>query len=229
MAQTSGRPCPACGTIVPTGQRFCTNCGTDIHNVSPANQPSQYGGVAEQNPVMQQVPPYAQSPNAQQQYNPLLDQQQQQSNTVAEVLGALGLLFFMRRYRPGYRARRQSHGACGCLFMIVILLIVLGIIGFVVSASQSRLTRAASARLYPTTCRKWVICLHAKIFCGGGQYLRATFHLYDIRPFNDGVRSFSAGTEDDGWDTSGREERRVHPAEHAAFRNFIAEYACGLT
>lgn len=139
MAQTSGRPCPACGMIVPTGQRFCTNCGTDINVVQPDNQSSQYGGVAQQNPVMQQVPPYAQAPFSQQQFVPPSYQQpQQQSNAVAEVLGALGLLFFMRRFRPGYRARRQSHGACGCLFMIVILLIVLGIIGFAVSASQSR-------------------------------------------------------------------------------------------
>lgn len=137
MAQTSGHPCPACGTMVPAGQRFCTNCGTDTSAAQPANQPGQYRGLPQQHPSMQQVPPYAQAPNAQQQFNPMLDQQQQQNNTLAEVLGALGLLFFMRRYRPGYRARRQSHGFCGCLVLLVILLIMLGIIGFVVSASQS--------------------------------------------------------------------------------------------
>ncbi|HLX38916.1 MAG TPA: zinc ribbon domain-containing protein [Ktedonobacteraceae bacterium] len=132
MAQTSGHLCPACGTMVPAGQRFCTNCGTDTTGTQPANQPgqySQYMGSPQQNPSMQQVPPYAQAPNAQQQYNPLLDQQQQQQNNpLAEVLGALGLLFFMRRFRPGYIARRQSHGACGCLFMIMVLLCVLFII-----------------------------------------------------------------------------------------------------
>lgn len=129
MAQTSGHPCPACGTIVPAGQRFCTNCGTDTAAAQSANQPGQYRGSPQQNPSMQQVPPYAQAPNAQQQYNPLLDQQQQQQNNpLAEVLGALGLLFFMRRYRPGYQARRQRHGACGCLFMIMVLLCVLFII-----------------------------------------------------------------------------------------------------
>ncbi len=137
MAQTPGHPCPACGTIVPTGQRFCTNCGVDTTAAQPFNQSSQYGGVAQQNPSMQQVPPYAQAPNAQQQYNPLLDQQQQQSNPLAEVLGALGLLFFMRRYRPGYEARRQRHGACGCLFMLMVLVAVIIIIGIIVSASRS--------------------------------------------------------------------------------------------
>ncbi len=139
MAQTPGHPCPACGTIVPTGQRFCTNCGSDINAAQPANQSSQYGGPPPPHPSMQQVPPYAQAPFSQRQFvPPSFQQPQQQSNAVAEVLGALGLLFFMRRYRPGYRARRQSHGACGCLFMIVILLIVLGIIGFAVGAGQSR-------------------------------------------------------------------------------------------
>jgi predicted nucleic acid-binding Zn ribbon protein len=137
MAQTSGHPCPACGTIVPTGQRFCTNCGVDTTTAQPANQSSQYGGPLPQNPSMQQVPPYAQAPNAQQQYNPLLDQQQQQTNPLAEVLGALGLLFFMRRYRPGYEARRQRHGACGCLFMLMVLVAVIIIIGILVSASRS--------------------------------------------------------------------------------------------
>lgn len=139
MAQTPGHHCPACGTIVPAGQRFCTNCGTDIHAAQSASQSSQYGGSPQQNPSMQQVPPYAQAPFSQQQFVPPSYQQpQQQSNAVAEALGALGLLFFMRRYRPGYQARRQRHGACGCLFMIVMLLIVLGIIGFAVGASQSR-------------------------------------------------------------------------------------------
>jgi len=127
MAQTSGRHCPACGTMVPAGQRFCTNCGADITSAQSASQPGQYGGAAQYNPSMQQVPLYAQP-----------QQPQQQSNTLAEILGALGLLFFLRRYRPGYQARRQRHGACGCLVLLVILLIMLGIIGFAVGASQFR-------------------------------------------------------------------------------------------
>lgn len=131
MAQTSGHSCPACGTMVPAGQRFCTNCGADTTAAQSASQPSQYGGSFQQNPSMGQVPPFAQAPNVQQQFNPSLyqqQQQQQQSNPLAEVLGALGLLFFLRRYRPGYQARRQSHGACGCLFMIMVLLVVLFVI-----------------------------------------------------------------------------------------------------
>ena len=137
MAQTSGHPCPACGTMVPAGQRFCTNCGTDTVAAQSANPASQYGGAQQQHSSMQQVPPYAQAPNAQQQYNPMLNQQQQQTNPLAEVLGALGLLFFMRRYRPGYQARRQSHSSCGCLFMIMVLAVVIFIISIFVSASHS--------------------------------------------------------------------------------------------
>ncbi|HKV60256.1 MAG TPA: hypothetical protein VJO32_18350, partial [Ktedonobacteraceae bacterium] len=71
-------------------------------------------------------PPYAQAPGTygQQQIPPY--QQPQKSNPIAEALGALGLLFFLRRYRPGYQARRQSSGCCGCLVTLVILLAVFG-------------------------------------------------------------------------------------------------------
>ncbi len=116
MSQVSGRPCPACGTPVPAGQRFCSNCGTDMEVSRPA---SQYGGPPPQNfPQAQPVPPYGQ----QQQYQ----QPQQKSNPIAEALGALGLLFFLRRYRPGYSARRQSSGCCGCLVALIILLAIFG-------------------------------------------------------------------------------------------------------
>ena len=133
MSQNPGRPCPACGTPVPAGQRFCSNCGTDLTVSGPA---SQYGAPGASSPQQvspygrqqqqQQVPPYAQAPGAfsQQQIPP--GQQPQRSNPIAEALGALGLLFFLRRYRPGYQARRQSSGCCGCLFTLVILLFVFG-------------------------------------------------------------------------------------------------------
>jgi len=130
MSQVSGRPCPACGTPVPAGQRFCSNCGTDMEVSRPA---SQYGGPPPQNfPQAQPVPPYAQSPYGQQQQ---YQQPQQKSNPIAEALGALGLLFFLRRYRPGYQARRQSSGCCGCLVTLVILAIFLGIPGFLIYRS----------------------------------------------------------------------------------------------
>ncbi|HLQ10607.1 MAG TPA: zinc ribbon domain-containing protein [Ktedonobacteraceae bacterium] len=132
MSQASGRPCPACGTPVPAGQRFCSNCGTDLTVSGPA---SQYGGQSPQNypqapyGQQQQVPPYAQAPGAfgqqQQQISPY-QQPPQKSNPIAEALGALGLLFFLRRYRPGYQARRQSSGCCGCLVTLVILLLIFG-------------------------------------------------------------------------------------------------------
>jgi hypothetical protein len=91
-----------------------------------ASQPgSQYGGPPPQNfPQASPVPPYAQSPYGQQQQQQY--QPPQKSNPIAEALGALGLLFFLRRYRPGYRARRQSSGCCGCLVTLVILLAVFG-------------------------------------------------------------------------------------------------------
>ncbi len=139
MSQNSGRPCPACGTSVPAGQRFCSNCGTDM-NVSgqpgqqgqygsspqqglpPTQQTPQYGGYGQQQ--QQQVPPYAQAPGS---YGQVPQYQQpQRSNPIAEALGALGLLFFLRRYRPGYQARRQSSGCCGCLVSLVILLAIFG-------------------------------------------------------------------------------------------------------
>jgi len=131
MSQTPGHSCPACGTQVPAGQRFCSNCGTDLTVSRPA---SQYGGSPQQQIPsygQQQVPPYAQAPGAfGQQPVPSYQQPQQKSNPIAEALGALGLLFFLRRYRPGYQARRQSSGCCGCLVTLVILLAIFGIPGY---------------------------------------------------------------------------------------------------
>lgn len=132
MSQASGRTCPACGTPVPSGQRFCSNCGTDLTVSGPA---SQYGGSSpQQTPYgqpQQQVPPYAQAPGSYGQQPVQQYQQPQRSNPIAEALGALGLLFFLRRYRPGYRPRRQSSGCCGCLVALVILLLIFGIPGYV--------------------------------------------------------------------------------------------------
>lgn len=137
----SPRACPVCGTSVPAGQRFCSNCGTNVETGQPAGQaPSQYGA-----PTPQAQPPYQQAPYGQQygqqgqqfgqpQYGqqPLQPYQQpQKSNPFAEALGALGLLFFLRRYRPGYRPRRQSSGCCGCLVTLIILGIIFGIPAYV--------------------------------------------------------------------------------------------------
>lgn len=124
MSDIPGRPCPTCGTRVPDGQRFCSNCGTDMSGAQPV---SQYGGPPPQSfSAPSQVPSYAR----QSQPVPPYAQQPQQSSPIAEALGALGLLFLLRRYRPGYVARRQSSGCCGCLVLLVILLIVLGIPGY---------------------------------------------------------------------------------------------------
>src|SRR5215469_14157526 len=126
MAQ-SPRTCPNCGTTVLAGQRFCSNCGTQVETGGPAGQ---YAGSPPQRfpqaqPPPPYMPPYAPPPYAQQQY-----QQSQKTNPMAELLGALGLLFFLRRYRPGYTPRRQSSGCCGCLVLLVILALVLGIPGY---------------------------------------------------------------------------------------------------
>jgi hypothetical protein len=140
--------CPNCGTPVPAGQRFCNNCGTPIEAVGPA---SQYGGPPPQSfPQPQpQQPPFAQSPyprpqlGQQPQYGQLpqyqQNQQPQKNSPIGEALGALGLLFLLRRYRPGYRARRQSSGCCGCLVTLVILLIVLGIPAYAVYRANPHL------------------------------------------------------------------------------------------
>jgi zinc-ribbon domain len=133
MSQMSGRSCPNCGVPIAAGQRFCTNCGAILE--AQPQPPSQYGGPlpAQNYPQAQQVPQYAQQqplvpPYAQaqqQQQVPLYAQQpQQQQSPIAEALGALGLLFLLRRYRPGYRPQRQRSGCCGCLVLLLILFIL---------------------------------------------------------------------------------------------------------
>ena len=97
---------------------------------------SRYGGTQPSQGQGQQS--YPQAPFAQQgqpfqfgqPVQPYQQPQQQKSNPIAEALGALGLLFFLRRYRPGYRPRRQSSGCCGCLVALVILGIIFGIPGY---------------------------------------------------------------------------------------------------
>src|SRR5437588_520503 len=79
MSQT----CPNCGTAVPAGQRFCSNCGTDMGTAGPA---SQYGGPPPQNfpQVQPQQPPYTQPQYCQQsyqQYQPYQQYQQPQITT----------------------------------------------------------------------------------------------------------------------------------------------------
>jgi hypothetical protein len=139
MSQSS-RTCPNCGNSVPAGQRFCTNCGTDLQSGQAPGPASQYGGPMPQGQQGQQ--PYPQAPYGQQSYGqppygqygqqPVQPYQQpQKSNPIAEALGALGLLFFLRRYRPGYRPRRQSSGCCGCLIALIILGIIFGIPAYV--------------------------------------------------------------------------------------------------
>lgn len=146
----SPRTCPNCGTPAPAGQRFCSNCGTDLGMAGPA---SQYGGPSSTQPAshpydqspyatpsspqqpLQPMQPQGQPANQYQSYQPNQQYQQyqqppQKSNGFAELLGALGLVFFMRRYRPGYQARRQSSGCCGCLVALVILGLIVGIPGY---------------------------------------------------------------------------------------------------
>lgn len=142
MSQSS-RTCPNCGNTVPAGQRFCNNCGADLQSGQAPAPASQYGGPMPQGQQGRQgQPSYPQSPYGQQPYGqPQYGQygqqpgqpyqQPQKSNPFAEALGAMGLLFFMRRYRPGYRPRRQSSGCCGCLVALVILGIIFGIPGYV--------------------------------------------------------------------------------------------------
>src|SRR5215469_8116890 len=135
MSQTSERHCPTCGVSITADQRFCTNCGTVLEAQSP---PSQYGAqpppqsypYPQQPPpyAQPQVPPYAQSPQQQVQ---MYSQQPQQQSPIAEAFGALGLLFLLRgfggRRYAGYRPQRQRSSCCGCLVLLVVLFLCLGV------------------------------------------------------------------------------------------------------
>ena len=144
MSQT----CPNCGTVVPAGQRFCNNCGTNMESVGPA---SQYGGPSQGFPQSSpQQPPYIQPQYGQQpQYQQYQQfQQPQKSSPIGEALGALGLLFMLRRVRPGYRPRRQSSGCCGCLVTLVILLVILGIPGYAIYRANPHLVQQIQQSLH---------------------------------------------------------------------------------
>jgi len=132
VSQMPGRSCPNCGAPITANQRFCTNCGAILEALS--QPPSQYGNQppiqnypqsweTPQYAQQQQVPPYMQQP-----------QQQPQQSPIAEALGALGLLFLLRRYRRGYVPRRQSSGCCGCLVLFVIFLLVFGLPTFFITS-----------------------------------------------------------------------------------------------
>src|SRR5215471_29267 len=143
MSQTSERHCPTCGVSITADQRFCTNCGTVLEAQSP---PSQFGSQppSQSYPYPQQTPPYAQQPqpypqqvpsyaqSPQPQVPPYAQQQQPQNqNPIAEAFGALGLLFLLRsfggsRYR-GYRPQRQRSSCCGCLVLLAILFLCVGV------------------------------------------------------------------------------------------------------
>src|SRR6266699_1169839 len=129
MSQMSERHCPTCGISITADQRFCTNCGTVLEAQSPP--PSQYGAQppSQSYPYSQQTPPYAQQP---QQMQPYAQQQQPQTQSpIAEAFGALGLLFLLRgfggRRYAGYRPQRQRSSCCGCLVLLVVLFLCLGV------------------------------------------------------------------------------------------------------
>jgi zinc ribbon protein len=130
MSQMPGRSCPKCGSPITASQRFCTNCGAILE--APLQPPSQYGSQPpiQNYPQSWETPPYAQ----QQQVPPYMQQPQQQQSPIAEALGALGLLFLLRRYRRGYVPRRQSSGCCGCLVLLVIFLFVFGLPTFFIAS-----------------------------------------------------------------------------------------------
>lgn len=138
MSQQS-RTCPSCGTPLVAGQRFCSNCGADVMASQVA---SQYSVPS------QQVPPYAQASYGQQPPT-------QQNNPLAEILGALGLLFLLRRYRPGYSPRRQSSGCCGCLIALLIVAMLFGVPSYIYYSSHGsnimqRIEQGTSNSTLPT-------------------------------------------------------------------------------
>ncbi len=139
MSQPSGRTCPKCGISIAASQRFCTNCGTVLE--AQPQPPSQYGAQApsQSYPYPQPAPPYAQQQQqapsyvqpSQQQVPPYMQQPAQQQNPIAEAFGALGLLFLLRgfggRRYAGYRPQRQRSSCCGCLVLLVVLFLCLGV------------------------------------------------------------------------------------------------------
>ena len=149
MSQMSERHCPTCGISITADQRFCTNCGTVLEAQSPP--PGQYGAQppSQSYPYPQQTPPYAQQPQQMQPYAqpqqqvpsyaqspqqvpPYAQQQQPQNqNPIAEAFGALGLLFLLRNFGgrryAGYRPQRQRSSCCGCLVLLVVLFLCLGV------------------------------------------------------------------------------------------------------
>ena len=147
MSQMSGRHCPTCGISITADQRFCTNCGTVLEAQAPP--PSQYGAPppSQSYPYPQQTPPYAQqqqqvqpyaqqqvpsyAQSSQQQVPPYGQQQPQNQSPIAEAFGALGLLFLLRgfggRKYAGYRPQRQRSSCCGCLVLLVVLFLCLGV------------------------------------------------------------------------------------------------------
>ena len=148
MSQMSEHHCPKCGISITADQRFCTNCGTVLEAQAPP--PSQYGAQppSQSYPYSQQTPPYAQQPqqmqpyaqqqvpsyaqSPQQQVPPYAQQQQPQNQSpIAEAFGALGLLFLLRgfggRRYAGYRPQRQRSSCCGCLVLLVVLFLCLGV------------------------------------------------------------------------------------------------------
>jgi hypothetical protein len=136
MSQMSGRHCPTCGISISADQRFCTNCGTILE--AQPQPPSQYGAQppSQSYPYPQQTPPYAQPQQQlpsyaqapQQQVPPYMQQAPQQQSPIAEAFGALGLLFLLRGRRfSGYRPQRQRSSCCGCLVLLVVLFLCLGV------------------------------------------------------------------------------------------------------
>jgi hypothetical protein len=139
MSQPSGRTCPKCGISIAASQRFCTNCGTVLE--AQPQPPSQYGAQppSQSHPYPQPAPPYAQQQQqapsyvqpSQQQVPPYMQQPAQQQNPIAEAFGALGLLFLLRgfggRRYAGYRPQRQRSSCCGCLVLLVVLFLCIGV------------------------------------------------------------------------------------------------------
>ena len=150
MSQISERHCPKCGISITADQRFCTNCGAVLEAQSPP--PGQYGAQppSQSYPYPQQTPPYAQQPQqtppyaqpqqqlpsyAQSPQQPVpsyaQQQQPQNQNPIAEAFGALGLLFLLRNFGgrrySGYRPQRQRSSCCGCLVLLVVLFLCLGV------------------------------------------------------------------------------------------------------
>ncbi len=147
-SQPPSRPCPNCGVSVPTGQRFCSNCGSVVSDESnrptalsgenPQLMETVRGGSPTPPPPNYQAPAYTQYPSAGQRTPPPPPNQQGQ-------YGAQPPLATPTYATPQQGSSGRVWRRVGCIAGIVLLLL-LGVCGtggyFLYRGASSSLSNA---------------------------------------------------------------------------------------